>query len=158
MTLELFFKITFFIVFFSFAYVMTAYTKKSKAGKEDTATRVQMHHEHEVPLLLRLRQIFGIPFYLGVLVWTVAPKFMEWFAIPFPVWVRLGWAGAGIVIRLSQRMESQDPQPETRRGLRPRFAPAQSPCAGDRRSLRKNAAPNLSSFSFDAGLGSASDF
>jgi protein-S-isoprenylcysteine O-methyltransferase Ste14 len=94
MNIELFFKITFFVVFFSFAYVMTAYTKKAKARKEDTASRVKMHHEHEVPLLLRLRQIFGIPFYLGVLVWTFAPKFMAWSVIPFPIWVR--WAGLAL--------------------------------------------------------------
>ena len=31
MSLELFFKIAFFVGFFSFAYVMTAYTKKAKA-------------------------------------------------------------------------------------------------------------------------------
>jgi len=94
MTPEIFFKIAFFVVLFSFAYVMTAYTQKAKARKEDTATRVQMHHEHEVPLLLRLRQIFGIPFYLGVLVWTFAPKFMEWSALALPVWAR--WTGLAL--------------------------------------------------------------
>lgn len=94
MTLELFFKITFFVIFFSFAYVMTAYTKKSKARKEEASTRLKMHNEHEVPLLLKLRQIFGIPFYIGVLAWTFAPKFMEWSAIAFPIWVR--WAGLGL--------------------------------------------------------------
>jgi protein-S-isoprenylcysteine O-methyltransferase Ste14 len=91
MTLENFFKIAFFIVFFSFAYVMTAYTKKAKARKEDKATRIKMHNENEVPLLLKLRGIFGIPFYLGILVWTIAPKFMEWSALSLPIWVR--WAG-----------------------------------------------------------------
>lgn len=94
MTIELFFKIAFFVVFFSFAYVMTAYTKKAKARKEDTTTRMKMHDEHEVPLLLRLRQVFGIPFYLGVLVWTFAPKFMEWSNAAFPMWVR--WTGLGL--------------------------------------------------------------
>jgi len=91
MNLEIFFKITFFVVFFSFAYVMTAYTKKAKARKEDKATRIKMRNESEVPLLLKLRAIFGIPFYLGVLVWTFAPKFMEWSALALPVWAR--WAG-----------------------------------------------------------------
>jgi len=94
MTLEIFFKIAFFLIFFSFAYVMTAYTKKAKARKEDTATRVQMHHDHEVPLLLKLRQIFGIPFYLGVLMWTFAPKFMEWSALALPTWAR--WTGLAL--------------------------------------------------------------
>ena len=94
MTLETFLKIAFFVIFFSFAYVMTAYTQKAKARKEDTATRVQMHEEHEVPLLLRLRQIFGIPFYLGILVWTFGPKFMEWSVLDLPVWAR--WAGLGV--------------------------------------------------------------
>jgi len=91
MPLEIFFKISFFIVFFSFAYVMTAYTKKAKARKEDKATRIKMHNESEVPLLLKLRGIFGIPFYLGILVWTFAPKLMEWSALPLPIWAR--WAG-----------------------------------------------------------------
>ena len=91
MSLEIFFKISFFIVFFSFAYVMTAYTKKAKARKEDKATRIKMHNESEVPVLLKLRGIFGIPFYLGILVWTFAPKFMEWSALPLPIWAR--WAG-----------------------------------------------------------------
>jgi protein-S-isoprenylcysteine O-methyltransferase Ste14 len=96
MTLEVFFKIAFFVIFFSFAFVMTAYTKKAKAKKEDTSTRIKMHDEHEVPLLLTLRKIFGIPFYIGVLVWTFAPQFMEWSAISFPVWVR--WAGLALGI------------------------------------------------------------
>lgn len=93
---ELFFKITFFVVFFSFAYVMTAYSKKAKAGKEDKAARMKMHNENEVPLLLKLRTIFGVPFYLGVLVWTFAPRWMEWSSIPFPTWVR--WTGLGMGI------------------------------------------------------------
>lgn len=94
MALEIFFKIAFFVVFFSFAYVMTAYTQKAKARKEDKATRVKMHNESEVPLLLKLRTIFGVPFYLGVLVWTFIPSFMKWAAIPFPVWVR--WVGLAL--------------------------------------------------------------
>jgi len=94
--LEIFFKIAFFVIFFSFAYVMTAYTKKAKARKEDKATRIKLHNESEVPLLLKLRGIFGIPFYLGVLVWIFAPKFMEWSAILLPVWVH--WTGLALGI------------------------------------------------------------
>jgi protein-S-isoprenylcysteine O-methyltransferase Ste14 len=94
MSLEFFFKIAFFVVFFSFAYVMTAYTKKAKARKEDKATRVKLHNESEVPLLLKLRAIFGFPFYLGVLVWTFAPRFMEWSALSLPLWLR--WFGLGL--------------------------------------------------------------
>jgi protein-S-isoprenylcysteine O-methyltransferase Ste14 len=91
MALEIFFRVAFFVVFFSFAYVMTAYTKKARARTETRTTRIKLHNEHEVPLLLRLRQIFGIPFYLGVLVWTFTPKYMEWSALAFPAPVR--WAG-----------------------------------------------------------------
>lgn len=94
MSLEIFFKIAFFILFFSFAYVMTAYTKKAKARKEDKATRMKMHNENEVPLLLKLRTLFGIPFYLGVLVWTFAPRWMEWSNLPLPAWLR--WVGVGL--------------------------------------------------------------
>lgn len=96
MSLEIFFKISFFVVFFSFAYVMTAYSKKAKAGKEDKAARMKMHNENEVPLLLKLRTIFGVPFYLGVLVWTFAPRWMEWSNLPLPNWVR--WTGLGLGI------------------------------------------------------------
>ena len=94
--LEIFFKIAFFVILFSFAYVMTAYTKKAKARKQDKVTRVKMHNESEVPLLLKLRAIFGIPFYFGVLVWIFAPKFMEWSALLLPVWVR--WTGLALGI------------------------------------------------------------
>lgn len=94
MFLEIFFKIAFFVLFFSFAYVMTAYTKKAKARKEDKATRMKMHNENEVPLLLKLRTLFGIPFYLGVLAWTFAPHWMEWSNLPLPVWLR--WVGVGL--------------------------------------------------------------
>ena len=52
---------------------------------------MKLHDEHEVPLLLRLRQIFGIPFYLGVLVWTFSPGSMAWSTIGLPSWAR--WAG-----------------------------------------------------------------
>ena len=91
MTLEIFFKIAFFIILFSFAYVITAYIKKAKARREAVSTRVKMHHEHDVPLLLRMRQIFGIPFYLGILAWAFAPGFMDWSALHLPAWAR--WAG-----------------------------------------------------------------
>jgi protein-S-isoprenylcysteine O-methyltransferase Ste14 len=94
MALEIFSRIAFFSVFFSFAYVMTAYTRKAKARSEDKATRLKMHDQHEVPLLLRLRQIFGIPFYLGILMWTFAPRFMEWSALGLAPWVR--WVGLAL--------------------------------------------------------------
>lgn len=94
MTTELIFKIAFYIVFFSFAYVMTYYSKKAKTHQTEGKSRYQQHNEHEVPLLLKLRTIFGIPFYLGVLVWTFAPKFMEWSALALPEWAR--WAGLGL--------------------------------------------------------------
>ncbi len=96
MFLEIFFKIAFFIIFFSFAYVMTAYSKKAKTGKEDKTTRMKMHNENEVPLLLKLRTIFGVPFYLGVLVWMFAPRWMEWSNLPLPIWLR--WVGLGLGI------------------------------------------------------------
>jgi protein-S-isoprenylcysteine O-methyltransferase Ste14 len=91
MTLELFFKIAFFVLLFSFLFVITAYTQKAKARSESSATRVQLHNEHEVPLLLNIRKIFGISFYLGILAWTFAPKYMEWSALALPAWAR--WTG-----------------------------------------------------------------
>lgn len=94
MTLETFFKIAFFIVLFSFAFVITAYTQRAKSRKDSAASRVQLHNEHEVPLLLRIRQIFGILFYLGIVVWTFAPKFMEWSSLDLPVWAR--WTGLAL--------------------------------------------------------------
>jgi protein-S-isoprenylcysteine O-methyltransferase Ste14 len=94
MHIELFFKITFFLVFFSFAYVMSYYSKKAKSHAKDRSERIQQHNENEVPLLLKLRTVFGVPLYLGILVWTFAPRFMAWSAIPFPVWAR--WAGLAL--------------------------------------------------------------
>lgn len=91
MTFEILFKIAFFCIFFSFAYMMTAYTNKAKARHEDKTTRIKLHNQHEIPLLLRLRQIFGIPFYLGLLMWTFTPKLMEWSTLNLPLWAR--WAG-----------------------------------------------------------------
>lgn len=96
MTSELFFKLAFYTIFISFAWMMTAYTRKAKAHKEGAGTRYKLHNEHEVPLLLKLRQLFGIPFYLGLLTWTFAPAWMMWSALPFPTWVR--WAGVGLGI------------------------------------------------------------
>jgi protein-S-isoprenylcysteine O-methyltransferase Ste14 len=94
MTLELFFKIAFFVVLFSFLFVITTYTQKARARKETSGKRVQLHNEHEVPLLLNIRKIFGILFYLGILVWTFAPKYMEWSSLAFPIWAR--WSGLGL--------------------------------------------------------------
>ncbi|MCL4274283.1 MAG: isoprenylcysteine carboxylmethyltransferase family protein [Anaerolineales bacterium] len=91
MFLEIFFKTSFFVVFFSFAYVMSYYSKKAKPHARDRSERIQNHNENEVPLLLKFRTIFGIPFYLGILVWTFTPQWMEWSSIPLPVWAR--WAG-----------------------------------------------------------------
>ena len=94
MNAEIVFKIAFYLVFFSFAYVMSYYSKKAKTHQADGKSLYQQHNKHEVPLLLKLRTIFGIPFYLGVLVWTFAPKFMEWSALALPQWTR--WAGLGL--------------------------------------------------------------
>lgn len=94
MTYELFFKIAFFVVFFSFAYVMSYYSKQAKSHAGDRGERIKQHNQNEVPLLLRLRTIFGIPFYLGVLVWIFAPRLMEWSALALPLWAR--WAGLGL--------------------------------------------------------------
>jgi protein-S-isoprenylcysteine O-methyltransferase Ste14 len=94
MNLEIFFKIAFFVVLFSFLFVIMAYTQKAKARKETSATRVQLHNEHEVPLLLQIRKIFGISFYLGILAWTFVPKYMEWSSLALPTWAR--WAGLGL--------------------------------------------------------------
>lgn len=55
---------------------------------------MKMHNENEFPLLLKLGTIFGVPFYLGVLVWMFAPSFMEWASVPLPVWVR--WTGLAL--------------------------------------------------------------
>ncbi len=92
--LNMFFKIAFLFIFFSFAYVMAYYSKRAKARGKNTAERVKMHNENEVPLLLKIRAIFGIPFYLGILVWTFAPQFMAWSNLPLPIWAR--WAGLGL--------------------------------------------------------------
>lgn len=46
--------------------------------------------------MLKLRQIFGIPFYVGVLIWTFAPRWMEWSALELPIWLR--WTGLGLGI------------------------------------------------------------
>ena len=94
MTVEIFFKISFFVILFSFAYVMKAYTQKAKARNESSSTRVQLHNEHEVPLLLKIRQIFGISFYVGILIWTFAPRYMEWSALALPTWAR--WTGLAL--------------------------------------------------------------
>lgn len=94
MTFEIFFKISSFVILFGFAYVMKAYTQKAKARNESSSTRVQLHNEHEVPLLLKIRQIFGISFYVGILIWTFAPKYMEWSALALPTWAR--WTGLAL--------------------------------------------------------------
>lgn len=52
MYVEIFFKTMFFVILFSFAYVITAFTQKAKSRKENVSTRIQMHHEHEVPSCL----------------------------------------------------------------------------------------------------------
>lgn len=96
MTLELFFKIALFIIFFSFAYVISAYSKSAKTHDANKSARIKMHHEHEVPLLLKLRKLFGIPFYLGLLVWTFAPAYMDWSALALPIWVRGLGVGIGV--------------------------------------------------------------
>ena len=97
MTLELFFKIAFFVVLFSFLFVISAYTQKAKARKQTSTARVQLHNEHEVPLLLQIRKTFGIAFYLGILGWTFAPKYMGWSSLPLPELARWTELGLGLL-------------------------------------------------------------
>jgi protein-S-isoprenylcysteine O-methyltransferase Ste14 len=94
MTQETIFKIAFYLLFFSFAYVMTAYSKKAKTRQEDIAANKKMHDEHEIPLLLKIRQLFGLPFYIGILLWTFTPSLMEWSALSLPLWLR--WTGLAL--------------------------------------------------------------
>lgn len=112
MSIDLFFKIAFLVIFFSFAYVMRLYTKRAKTRAENTAVRLKMHNDYEVPLLLKLRQTFGVPFYVSLLVWIFAPRHMTWSAIGFPAWLRLlglilGILAIGINVWSNKTMSQQ---------------------------------------------------
>lgn len=91
MPLEIFFKIAFFAIYFSFGTVMAYSSKRAKSYSSKKGKRIKMHNENEVPFPLKLRAIFGIPFYIGILIWPFVPKFMEWSSAPFSIWIR--WAG-----------------------------------------------------------------
>jgi protein-S-isoprenylcysteine O-methyltransferase Ste14 len=77
-------------------------SEKSSKRADSTAENKQLHDQHEVPLLLKIRQILGIPFYIGVILWTFFPSLMAWAALPLPVWLRwFGVALAGVAILLN---------------------------------------------------------
>ncbi len=100
---EMFFKAAFFLMFFSFAGIMVYFSGRARNGNVDSATRVRMHNQKEVPLLLAVRTLFGIPFYIGILLWAFVPKWMNWSTLALPDWARmtgLFLGAAAIVLNL----------------------------------------------------------
>lgn len=89
-------------MFVAFAWVMRAPTRRAATRQGSLRERVQAHHDHEMPVLLRVRQLLGVPFYVGLIAWTVAPSSMSWSATHWPAWTRgLGLALGGVAIALN---------------------------------------------------------
>lgn len=86
---ETFFKIAFLVIFFCFAGIMVYFSRRAKRSSVDAASRVKMHNQQEVPLLLAIRTLLGIPFYAGTLLWVFLPGWMTWSALQLPEWTRL---------------------------------------------------------------------
>ncbi len=95
MSFELLLRLAFYAMFLTFVLAMRAPTRSASTRQGSLSARLQAHHDHEVPRLLRLRQIFGLPFYVGLLTWTFAPQYIRWAALPFPGWLRVGGAAVG---------------------------------------------------------------
>lgn len=91
MNLDWLFKIIFLAVFISFAGVMSYYRRRAEQASGNWRERLKAHNEHEVKSLVILRTILGVPFYLGLIAWLLAPQWMTWASLPLPVWAR--WVG-----------------------------------------------------------------
>jgi protein-S-isoprenylcysteine O-methyltransferase Ste14 len=102
MNLDLLFKLIFLGVFLSFAGVMSYYRRRAEQASGNWRERIKEHNEHEMKELVILRTVLGVPFYLGLVIWLVAPLWMTWSALPLPIWARwLGVLLGGLAVALN---------------------------------------------------------
>lgn len=89
--IEILLRVAFLAIFLSFAAVMSHYQRRAKHVGKNLRERTQAHNENEVPALIAIRTILGIPWYIGVFLWLFAPAWIEWAALPLTMW--LSWSG-----------------------------------------------------------------
>ncbi len=94
MNSEFVFKLAFGLMFLTFGVLMFYFQRQARQGRESWRARVQVHNENEVPILLVLRTLFGLPWYVGILLWLFVPRWIGWASLPLPPALR--WSGIGV--------------------------------------------------------------
>src|SRR4029450_3843106 len=61
---------------------------------QSQATRETLDRRQDGLFILATLRPMGAAFWIGLIAWMVDPAWMEWSAVPLPVWLR--WTGIGV--------------------------------------------------------------
>jgi protein-S-isoprenylcysteine O-methyltransferase Ste14 len=98
---ELFFKLSFVLLFVSAVAIRVHYQRLAGTYSQGAAKHAGSHLAHEAKPLLIIRPLLGLPWYGVVLCWFFAPQWVSWSFLRLPMWLRLGGlvlAGLGLLL------------------------------------------------------------
>src|SRR3712207_1415960 len=87
---ETVFRVSFLVLAIALLASWVYFQRRAGAYREGLRQHGRAQRQHETGPLLVLRPLLGIPWYLGVLTWLVAPRWMAWSALPLPLGLRWG--------------------------------------------------------------------
>src|SRR3712207_8362645 len=87
---ETVFRVSFLVLAIALLASWVYFQRRAGAYREGLRQHGRAQRRHEAGPLLVLRPLLGIPWYLGVLTWLVAPRWMAWSALPLPLGLRWG--------------------------------------------------------------------
>lgn len=97
MNSETIFRIIFFILFVCMSFIRIYYHRKVRQAGESSMSIEKEAIEREGKLNVILRPVM-VFFMIGVLIlYAINSKWLRWFVVPFPIWLRWIWVGLGIV-------------------------------------------------------------
>ncbi len=96
MNIETIFRIIFFIVFVCMSFIRIYYRQKVHQAGESSYAINKEAIKREGRLFLILRLVLGFFMIAIFILYAINSKWMGWFTVPFPIWLR--WIGVGLGI------------------------------------------------------------
>ena len=96
MNSETIFRIIFFTLFVCIIFIRIYYHRKVRQSGESSISIEKEAIEREGRLSVILRPVLGFFMIAVFILYAINSKWMRWFAVPFPIWLR--WIGVGLGI------------------------------------------------------------
>ena len=79
-----------------FLLVLTFSISAYHRRKADQTGGDEINFEQEGPAIHRLRVVFALAFFLGILAYLIYPHILQWAQVALPLWLR--WSGIGLMV------------------------------------------------------------